>query len=137
MPNDGSSTYYIITLSLNTKSLSNLGLTCGQLQISKYWNIEMIFDHWKIFGRCKIKFWTTFVFFTKLIFPLPLELESFKDFRKSLDKKYLASKYCLLIRSHWSRAKFASSLMLGQIFWDFLCSRTVCNVMYLYTVATR
>ena len=38
------------------------------------------------FTRYKIQFWTTFVFFTKLIFPLPLELESFKDFRKYLDK---------------------------------------------------
>ena len=112
------------TLSFNIESNRKNGKTQGQWQIllwtsakqtslsvksekssflrkmlSKYWNcyrkkyltIEKYLEDPR---RCKIKFWTTFVFFTKLIFPLPLELESFKDFRKYLDKKYLALKYC-------------------------------------------
>ena len=58
----------------------------------KFWEVVLfeilrfkstIFDHGKIFlERCRIKFWTTFVLFTKFIFPLLLELESFKDFQK-------------------------------------------------------
>ena len=40
--------------------------------------------------RCKIQFWTTFVFCTKLIFQLLFKLWSFDIFWKYLDKKYLA-----------------------------------------------
>ena len=30
---------------------------------------------------------------------------------------------------HWSRVQFATDLMFGQIFWDFLCLRTVCAIL--------
>ena len=33
---------------------------------------------WRTFNRCKIEFWTTFVFCTKLIFQLLFELQSFE-----------------------------------------------------------
>ena len=34
--------------------------------------------------RCKIEFWTTFVFYTKLIFPHLFELEHFETSKKRL-----------------------------------------------------
>ena len=40
--------------------------------------------------RCKMKFWTTFVFCTMLIFQLFFELERFENFRKYFDKKILS-----------------------------------------------
>ena len=53
-----------------------------EFQYQKYLTTEKYF---KDLRRCKIKFWTTFVFYTKLIFPLLFELESFENFRKYLE----------------------------------------------------
>ena len=50
-----------------------------EFQYQKYLTTEKYF---KDLRRCKIKFWTTFVFYTKLIFPLLSELEGFENLRK-------------------------------------------------------
>ena len=39
--------------------------------------------------RSKIEFWTTFVSYTKLIFPLLFKLESFENVRKYLESNIL------------------------------------------------
>ena len=60
--------------------------------------------------RCKIKFWTTFVFCAKLIFQLPFELWSFEISKKYFVQKYLASKW-----SNWWRAQRVS--MVSTMFY--------------------
>ena len=62
------------------------------LKIFHFENFEFLYKkylttekYFKDLRRCKIEFRTTFVFYTKLIFPLLFELESFENFKKYLE----------------------------------------------------
>ena len=56
-----------------------------EFQYQKYLTTEKYFEDLR---RCKIEFWTTFVFYTKLIFQLLFELEHFEIFLSNFFLKF-------------------------------------------------